>query len=355
MKNTLYLLKKDPKFSSVMQKIALDTELDNEELEYVLTCCIFIIKEYTKDRRKHYLFEFAYYIAVKVAVNNQLYSPLLDISLNYGLYPISQYIISKQLSSSDSMTNFSMEYNLEKFNYKNITETFEQKKYRLKITSSKNYENAYIAPTSFGKSSLIIELIDNKIKENSKFCIIVPTKSLLVQTYKNIKKHFPTKNIIFHDEMYRDEDSFIAIFTQERALRLLKEQSLHFDYLIIDEAHNLFSFNSRTTLLTRLIRINRKRNPNSKNYYLSPLIHDSENLSVEGERQIHEHKIKSNIKEPNVTEYRTDGSVLKYDRFLNEFYKKGHCDSLTEYILSNQLNKNFIYLFKKTSKSRGTC
>lgn len=91
--------------------------------------------------------------------------------------------------------------------------------------------------------------------------------------------------------MYDGSDSFIAIFTQERALRLLKDETISFDLLIIDEAHNLFSYDPRSLLLTRLIRRNRKRNRNSINYYLSPLISDSSNLKVEGNQEIFEKRL----------------------------------------------------------------
>lgn len=65
--------------------------------------------------------------------------------------------------------------------------------------------------------------------------------------------------ILIHEEMYSDETKFIAVFTQERALRLLKrKKDIFFDVLIIDEAHNILkkvkSGDNRSLLLTRLLR-----------------------------------------------------------------------------------------------------
>ena len=147
---------------------------------------------------------------------------------------------------------------LDNFSYNKITETFEQKKYRKEITQSKEKNNCYIAPTSFGKSSLIVDVI--KSSATKKIAVIVPTKSLLTQTYRMISDSFPNEKVIFHDEMYNNETDFIAIFTQERALRLLKEDSIYFDTLIIDEAHNIFNKSNRSILLSRLIRINNNKN-----------------------------------------------------------------------------------------------
>jgi reverse gyrase len=86
------------------------------------------------------------------------------------------------------------------------------------LLSSKENEQSYIAPTSYGKSSIIIEHLKLN-NSNKKVGIIVPTKSLLAQTYKLLRSHISDKRIIIHDEMYDNDKSFIAVFTQERALR----------------------------------------------------------------------------------------------------------------------------------------
>ncbi|UTM58700.1 DEAD/DEAH box helicase [Photobacterium sp. CCB-ST2H9] len=335
-------LKDDDKFFSSMKKMSLNTPLNAEEIEYLLSCAVLFIEEYHKDNRKHLYFELAYFIVLKSAINNHEYEPLLDVSSNFGLYPISNYITKHNLYSGSLSSEFSLLYQLSKFEYNSIIETYEQRSSRLQLVNSDVEENCYIAPTSFGKSSLITEII--REKNLSKVAIIVPTKSLLIQTYKLIKNNFSNRNIIFHDEMYDGSDSFISIFTQERALRLLKDESISFDLLIIDEAHNLFSYDSRSLLLTRLIRRNRKRNRNSVNYYLSPLISDSNNLKVESEQEIFEKKIISNIKEADIYEYKESGEVRKYNRFLDVFFESGRSDNYLNYIIENSKEKNFLYL-----------
>lgn len=145
--------------------------------------------------------------------------------------------------------------------------------------------------------------------------------------------------------MYKGDERFIAIFTQERALRLLDKNNVYFDILYIDEAHNIFEKNSRSILLTRLIRKNKTLNPNQKVIYLSPLISNSDSLKLENqEDHISEQRIATNLKEPEIYEYRLSGEVFKYNRFVNEFYKIDYKNDNISYILEFNGEKNFIYL-----------
>lgn len=342
MAYALTWLKKDDYFVSVLEKMTVNIPLDDKELEFILSCAIIFLMDYSRDKRKNQYFEFGYYIVLKCALNNNNYEPLLDVSTNYGFYPISKYIIENKLFSNDSTTEFKLDLELNRFKYNGIIETYDQKQSREVLIESDNRENCYIAPTSFGKSSLIVEII--KKKKYNKVAIIVPTKSLLIQTYKLIKRHFSGKNIIFHDEMYDGSNDFIAIFTQERALRLLKDESISFDLLIIDEAHNLFDKGTRSILLTRLIRRNRKRNTTSTNYYLSPLISDSNNLKVDTNQDFFERKIINNIKEADIYEYEKDGNIRQYNRFLDCFFNLTNKSCYLDYIVNSSKNKNFLYL-----------
>lgn len=71
----------------------------------------------------------------------------------------------------------------------------------------------FIAPTSSGKSSIVSEHI-KKNETNKRSLIIVPSKSLLSQTYMDIRKNIIDRKIICHDEMYSGEERFVGILTQ---------------------------------------------------------------------------------------------------------------------------------------------
>lgn len=114
-------------FAEVMKKTSLNILLDSKELEFILSCAIVFLNEYSGDKRKSPYFEIAYYITLKCAINNNYYEPLLDTSSNFGLYPIAQYIVKNKLTEGTSSTGFSLEYQLDKFKNEHITETYEQK------------------------------------------------------------------------------------------------------------------------------------------------------------------------------------------------------------------------------------
>ena len=75
-----------------------------------------------------------------------------------------------------------------------------------------------------------------------KVAIIVPTKALIDQTYREARKNVLNRKIIIHDQNYDYENDkvVLVIVTQERALRLIDE-GLKFDLIYIDEAHELLN------------------------------------------------------------------------------------------------------------------
>lgn len=336
-------LNKIDEFGKIIKKLTVNENLKNEEKSFILGCAIICLKEFKSDKRFLSLFEFAYYIILKYSVHYEDYLPLYDISLNFGFYPISREIINHNLLESLSLNDALIDLSIDKYKKDNYLETLEQKNIRSQFIEDTSDSLSFLAPTSFGKSSAVIEHI--KKQNMNQVAIIVPTKSLLVQTYRTVKKAIKDRRIILHDEMYNDDERFIAIFTQERALRLLEKfKDISFDILYIDEAHNLFEKDSRSILLSRLIRMNIKRNPTQRVVYLSPLVNLSENLLVEEQKKISELRIFHNIKEPEMYEYRLSGDFLQYNRFVNQFYKIGYKENLYDYILDKKRDKNFVYI-----------
>ena len=148
----------------------------------------------------------------------------------------------------------------------------------------------------------------------------MPSKSLLAQTYMEIRKNISDRKIICHDEMYNDEEKFVGVLTQERTMRLLENnKGIMIDYLYIDEAHNLFTNDSRNVLLARVIKQCILNNFNIKIMYLSPFINNVENLLLkeqDGFDTIGEQRISYNIKEPEIYELKKDGTRCVYNKFF---------------------------------------
>ncbi|TYB91591.1 MAG: DEAD/DEAH box helicase, partial [Kosmotoga sp.] len=346
VKINLTNINKIKKFKTIIHKLTMDEKLDENEKSYILSCAILFLKHYNSDKRFKSYRDFAYYIILKYSLRYDDYQPLYDFSVNFGFYPIARDIVEKDLLIDLNINNYLLDLSIDKYENpkKNYIETYEQKEKKKFLLNDNSPELSYIAPTSFGKSSIIVNYIEKYNKLSMKIGVIVPTKSLLMQTYKMIRDSEPNTRIIIHDEMYHEDETYIAVFTQERALRLIEKNDTYFDVLFIDEAHNIFEKNSRSILISRLIKKNMKLNPKHKVIYLSPLIMDSNNLKLYPEQKITEQRIHFNIKEAEIFEYRLNNKIYKYNRFVNEFYFLEKENNMISYIKENSKHKNFIYI-----------
>ncbi len=332
------------KFAQIMRKLYGNKEMEQDELEYVLGCSMLLFKEYDTTRERD-LFELAYAIILRYTRYTNDYQPLYDVSCNYGFFPTVQFINKKKLLKNHSIQNAVLDYKVQnKYSNNEYIETYEQNKTRLSIISSENRNIAFIAPTSSGKSSLIIQHIqkNDRIK---KAVVIVPTKSLIAQSYMELRKGVIDRKIISHESMYNDGESFIGVLTQERLLRLLENhESLYLDCIYVDEAHNIFSNDNRNVLLARALKICNERNNNTQIIFLSPFINDVNNLSFGQINEIVEQRISYEIKEPDIYVKCKDGAIEIYDRFYGDFYDVGKSDNPFKYISSNLKRKNFIFI-----------
>lgn len=336
-----------PLYNAAMKKLTVaPTQLDENEKTFLLTVAIILLRKYEKDNRLTSFVELAYSIILKYSLFFNDFAPLYDFSVNIGYYPIAQAITDFEQIQIDNIASAIIPTLIDDdYKRESIIETYGQKYTRDQILSSTSKDICYIAPTSFGKSSIILEHIATHWETLKRVAVIVPTKSLLMQSYRAIRRKEFDAKIIIHDEMYNSEERFIAVLTQERALRLLDKHDIFFDCLYIDEAHRLLERDSRSILLSRLIRLNRQRNEETEVIYLSPLVTDTNNLKTDESQEIFEQRIRFNIKEPELYEYCTDGTVQKYNRFIDTFFPIGHSETMFSYILQNATEKSFCYLY----------
>lgn len=342
---TIRGLKTLPMYAAAMQKLYVNPDaLDDQDKSFLLTVALLLLRKYQKDRRVTSYVDLAYHIILHYSLAFKDYEPLYDFSVNIGFYPISQAITKEKMLEFDDIATSILHFRIkEEFENNGIIETYDQKKSREYLLSAQGQDICYIAPTSFGKSTVILDHIE--VRLNKKVAIIVPSKSLLMQTYRAVRKRNFNTKILIHDEMYVGQDQFIAVMTQERALRLMDKYNVSFDVLYIDEAHKLFDRDSRSIMLSRLVKWNRQRNTQSETIYLSPLIADANNLQMVPGQEIFEKRIRFNMKDPEYYEYTEDGNVYKYDRFLDNFYEVGKCSDLFTYIQTSAGEKNFCYLY----------
>ncbi len=340
-------LKTLPMYSAAMEKLTIaPRQLDENERTFLLTVAIILMRKYQTNRRLTSFVELAYFIILKYSLSFNDYAPLYDFSVNIGYYPIAQAITEFEKIRMDDIASAIIPVLIDNgYKMGEIIETYGQKYTRKQILSSASKDICYIAPTSFGKSSIILEHIASHWKTFKRVAIIVPTKSLLMQSYRAVRRKGFEAKIIIHDEMYDNEERFVAVLTQERALRMLDKHDIFFDCLYIDEAHLLMERNPRSILLSRLIKLNRQRGEDSEVIYLSPLVTDTNNLKTDALQKMFEQRIRFNIKEPELFEYCTNGTVQKYNRFTDTFFSIGHSESMFNYILQNATEKSFCYLY----------
>lgn len=144
-----------------------------------------------------------------------------------GLYP---YVIPDQLTESAALR-----YEFHKSPYlKDVYLHEEQQKLSIELLTGRSV--VLSAPTSFGKSLLIEEIIASKVYNN--IVVIQPTLALLDETRKKLLKYRESYKVIVSTSQLPDENKRnIFLFTGERVVEYTHFP--HIDFFIIDEFYKL--------------------------------------------------------------------------------------------------------------------
>lgn len=351
MANQILTLKEIRKtnIKNLYKKLVTNLELTKQELLILLKLAVIFINENDINTKK-----LGYRILLIYANRYDDYRPLFDISINEGLFPISKYIetIIYKNKNQESFINSITSAFMENFRKDNVYLTQQQSNLYTFLEMNNTSTISIVAPTSYGKSEIIIETFKNN--PNLNICVIVPSKALLEQT-KNRLLNAKIKEkikIVTYPEMYKDTDvNILAVLTQERLLRLLKRnKNLSFDVVFIDEAHNILNKDDRNMLLASTIIVLNKRNPYIKLRFLSPFLIDSNNLKLAYTNyQVQEYKVTEYVKSEklHVIDFREnkDKELKVYDQFLDDFFYLGNESYSNEidFIIKNSLFKNIIY------------
>lgn len=143
-----------------------------------------------------------------------------------------------------------------------------------------NQYYSFSAPTSMGKTFVIMNFIRGKLKTNctENFVIVVPTRALLSEIANNIIIEFKDylgigcHKIITNTASVKKDDKFIAVLTPERFYySLLKQPEIIFNYIFIDEAHKISDKDKRSVTYYKILEM-LKGNSNSHIYFSSPVI-----------------------------------------------------------------------------------
>lgn len=301
------------------------------------------------------LIKLAYYLSIHLSIITSDYVILRDISERLGYYPVVALIdkiTSEQNYELDSI-NALLSKALSSVYKDEYYRTEEQYYFDKRVLSQENVRA--IAPTSYGKSQLMIQKCIDRYKSGDRVCLIIPTKSLLAQTVSEIvRKKGDRSDVVTHPDMMTADLSskpHISVLTQERLMSILASfPNISYDYIFVDEAHNLFDKDQRSLLLARAIIILKTRSPNSYIDYYSPFIIYPERsldvVSVNNDFIIS--RIDEFVKVPQFFIWDEGDAVLSvYDQFINNFFKFEKTDAdLFSTTIKYSGNKNIIYANK---------
>lgn len=353
MKYDLTLAKiRNTDFASLYDRFIVGEKLSQKQYEILLAIAICFTN--ADDTNVQQL---GYRIVVEYCNQTNDYIPLYEIAVNKGLYPVSKFI--EQHYIDDSKRNFFTEWNdafTEQYVSGEVCRSEQQNSLVHFFESKKDDTVSVIAPTSYGKSELILSAVKEYAGKN--ICVLTSTKALLIQTKKRVqqisKGIFP--KIVVHPEMYNPNDSScLAVLTQERLLRIFKKDpQLSFDCIIVDEAHEMLEDDSRSRTLANVIIVAQKRNPEVAFKFLTPFLADSTNLKARYTTyDIEGFKVTEYIKTEKYFLYdlRNHTGLKLYDQFLNKYLPISDNRNLgfeEDVVKAYSAGKNIIYLNKPT-------
>lgn len=357
LKDLSNALKKSEGLAKAYEKNILGQELSEVECNLLFRLIAYLF--YTGNGSS---IKAAYSLALRYGIKSDDYEILFNLALSLRYYPV-----AKLLQRYDSKYSLQILKPADEILYRALASISSEQngdyqlsdqQYWLSLAVDSQKNVAIVAPTSCGKSHLLVKKCLQQYCNAKTSCIIVPTKSLLTQTLHDlISAKGDRRNVITHPEMLTEKQAsspFIAILTQERLLSILTQhKNIKFDYIFVDEAHNLLPDDNsqRSRIMSRALIIAKMRNKNLKIDFYSPfLVAPEESLSSINniiKPQI-SYSINEHMKIPQfiILEKQTD-RLKYYDQFSNNFYntKDKYVDYL-DVILKRSGTKNIIYANK---------
>lgn len=259
----------------------------------------------------------------KKRYHNKLDEMLSDLIDSAGFYP---YLNKETLKLSSTQQLIREKY-YNSTHIEGISFHEEQKYYYNIINYGKNL--ILSAPTSFGKSLLIEEIVASDKHKN--ILIIQPTLALLDETRRKINKYKDKYKIIVRTgQEYSINGRNIFLLTAERVTEY--DNLPIIDFLIVDEFYKISSFrdDERHQALNNALLKVFTSNPQQKFYFLGPNI-DGVSDAFLGKYNVHFAKTNYSLVKCNI--------INIYEEHLDKFGTRGHKASYKEDVLFNLLWK----------------
>lgn len=303
-------------------------------------------------------------------VNREIKEKINDIIITLDIYPL----LYEKNYKEDNKVYFNIfdeiSIKIREKNNKLLSDT--QYCVRNKILEKKSV--VFSAPTSFGKSTIVIDSIREMILKNKikKVLFILPTKALINEYRRKIKNALGDITIIENPHVSNNFDKVIYLFTPERFLVFYENnKNMEIDYVINDEAQALVNINKkkcvdRTILLAKVLSI--ISNKNVPIIFLMPFIVDPLNsfifkyINVDEEHiiQVTDEILPFVSNNYYMLDVNEDGDLFKYDfskdagiefankKYIGKYYGKFEKNNLRDWakIIVDNL-KNIVNIEKK--------
>lgn len=341
----------DSDFQRAYFRLLLGKRLGKKNLRYLLTVAI-ILMQSPEDA----VYRLGYRIILQYSKRSNDYEPLLTVALANDLAPITAHL-SSTVRDSDSFDILLQAAYHSNFNVEIDGKQSHRTRGQLKLREAAKTvgRGIFVAPTSYGKSELMLDQLFTNIDGFS--VVLVPSKALIHQTRSRIiadaRISAARPRVITHPDSFNPDLPTIAVLTQERYFRLLRTHaSVSPNVLIVDEAHGMLE-DDRGELLAQTILSSQFRNAGIPVSYYTPFIANTSSLYFNdtlGSEPPTEHRVEEALKVEMYFYTRLEKErVYLYDQFLNrsvEASKTPRAHTEIDFIIANSDQKNLVYVNK---------
>lgn len=252
----------------------------------------------------------------------------LDLIEQVGFYPYFVNFIEKESNKNISLQTL-IRTEFYKSDYLEGV-YFHEKQKEIAFAISKGENIAVSAPTSYGKSLLIEEIVAKGIYSN--ILIIQPTLALIDETRRKLQKYNTNYNILVNIKQKIKEKN-IFILTAERVLELQNLPQI--DFFIIDEFYKISNRRNDSRIDALNVVLLRIMSKKPQCLFLTPTV-DSLSEEFRKKYNIEFYKTDYNLVNTNIIEVRTPRS--------KKYYNNGDKKSNLFKLLEEQLEPSIVYV-----------
>lgn len=341
-------------FGLLYKKLALRQALNSSEVDVLFRMMNYFSMYGDPDVQK-----MAYSMALNYGLSSGDFEVLSHFANLLRYYPVAKLI---EAASGDAFAN-TIDTELSNLLSESLAESYKgdyyrsEQQYGLSRTIKQKNDLIVVAPTSYGKSHLMVAKAIDAYMSGSNVCIVVPTKSLMNQTVSMVSLlKGDRSDVLTHPDMYvskYNDQPFMSVLTQERLMALLaRHAGLIINYLFIDESHNIFKDEDRSLTLSRAIMIAKNRSSDVSVDFFSPFIADpAGSLSFVNEERITNRNSVAITEHMKIPRYflwdEQGGDISIFDQFTDRFYRTDdNYENYYQLLVAKGSDKNIVYMNK---------